>query len=151
MASTPNFSVPHLLIVQHDPPLALAARSAVNDLAWTSTQFSDGGELLAWLDSRLEPLPLKTLILSDLRLPRVSGLRMMQELRQRGIHIPAVIVTAWVDDGICELLRLYGARYVLFKPVEPATLKDVLLTTARVSDLVSTAPSRRKAGVAEEH
>lgn len=134
MASRALSSVTHLLIVHDDEQFVRVARSCVNDLGWTSTCFAEGAELLSWLDSRLEPIPPRSLVLSDLRRLHGGGVRLVQELRLRGVDIPAVLVTDCLEDRVCDLLRLRGARYVLFKPVELASLQDVLLAIARLSD-----------------
>lgn len=63
-------------------------------------------------------------VLADLRLPGMDGVELLRTIRQRGILMPLVILTAYGDvesavDG-CKL----GALEYLEKPVDPEALVD---------------------------
>jgi DNA-binding NarL/FixJ family response regulator len=70
----------------------------------------------------------------DIKLPGMSGVELLQELRQRGIFTPAIVVTAFVNlEYACKALNA-GANYLIEKPFSFDQLK-------RVVDSVATSPS----------
>ena len=79
-----------------------------------------GLELLAdnWVD----------VILSDINMPEMNGIELMQELRKDDLYrnIPVVVVTTEANrERIAEAARL-GAKGFLKKPFLPEELKKVL-------------------------
>ncbi|MEK7264364.1 MAG: response regulator [Bacteroidota bacterium] len=54
------------------------------------------------------------LVLTDLRLPDVSGLELLREVKQRGVHIPFIIITARGDEETAvSALKLGAYDYVV--------------------------------------
>ncbi len=64
-------------------------------------------------------------LVTDFRLPGLSGADLIQELRRRGVGIPAVVMSAHTDDETILASRRAGANEVLAKPV----VVERLLTT----------------------
>jgi CheY-like chemotaxis protein len=72
-------------------------------------------------------------IVSDLMMPRVSGLSLLSDLREAGFLQPFIIVTAYPSqDSTLQALRL-GAFDYLEKPFEADELKSLLKEAMRVS------------------
>ena len=71
--------------------------------------------------------PLPSLILTDLKLPQVTGLELLTWIRQRpSLDIPVVILSSSSDeDDIRESYRL-GANAYLVKPPETAVLQAMI-------------------------
>jgi FixJ family two-component response regulator len=65
-------------------------------------------------------------IVSDVRMPRMSGIEMQQELRRRGIQLPLVFVTAHGDVPQAVEAMRNGAANFIEKPFDPATLVHAL-------------------------
>ncbi len=66
------------------------------------------------------------LLVLDVRMPRKDGLEALRELKETGPDVPAVILTAHVDDEeILALLRL-GIRGLVSKEVGPEVLVQCL-------------------------
>ncbi len=57
-------------------------------------------------------------LVTDFRLPELTGAQLISELRRRGHAIPAVVISAYTDDATIELSELAGAFDVLPKPVD---------------------------------
>jgi two-component system, NtrC family, response regulator AtoC len=57
------------------------------------------------------------LVLLDLRLPDVSDLRLLARIRQKGPHVPVILMTAFPTREIVEDAAALGAS-VLIKPFE---------------------------------
>lgn len=81
---------------------------------------ANGKEALARLDSEdLDPVDA---IVTDIRMPLMSGLEMLEAIRQRQLDIPAVVLSAYSDFRYAqEAIHLGVVEYVL-KPVDPALL-----------------------------
>jgi len=71
-------------------------------------------------------------VVSDLRLPAMSGLDLLAELRARGASVPLVLVTGHDAPGLREDAMRRGAAVYLTKPFPGTTLlKAVQAAIAR--------------------
>jgi FixJ family two-component response regulator len=73
-------------------------------------------------------------LVSDIRMPQMSGLQLQEELLRRGIRIPRVFVTAHGDVPLAVEAMRKGASNFLEKPFSDAALTeavDVALANAR--------------------
>jgi len=67
-------------------------------------------------------------VVSDIRMPRMSGLQLQDELLRRGIHLPLVFVTAHGDVPLAVEAMRKGASNFLEKPFSEDALVDALRT-----------------------
>ncbi|MEE3157353.1 MAG: response regulator, partial [Pseudomonadota bacterium] len=122
-----------LLLVEDDTSLAEGILTSLKGEGYTLDWLQDGASALHALSS--EPFDLAVL---DLGLPRMDGLQVLRELRDRHQAVPVLVLTArdGVQDRIAGLDA--GADDYLIKPFDSAELK------ARIRALL-----RRSAGRAE--
>ena len=73
-----------------------------------------------------------SMVLCDVRMPRMDGLTLLHEARRRGPTPPRVFVTGFADASDTSLLEA-GACAVLGKPLPAATLREAVRTWARVA------------------
>ena len=66
------------------------------------------------------------LILMDIKMPIMTGIEALTEIRQESRSIPVVMLSAYVFDSDIEIARLAGASDYLSKPVSVKQLKDTL-------------------------
>ena len=94
--------MPHILIVEDEPSTSWALAEGLADDGFTIDTFRSAEEAWDWLQGKRSDL-----VISDLRLPGMSGLDFARKL-SRGRHAqPVIIVTAY---GTPETLRdLRGA------------------------------------------
>jgi DNA-binding response OmpR family regulator len=79
------------------------------------------------------------IVITDLRLPGMSGLQLIAALRRRGVQAPALLVTAFADPGLLSAdSGGHDVDRVLQKPIDPETLM------ARVEELVSRCPDSNR-------
>lgn len=100
---------PHLLLVD-DHSLGLQARKAVlEEQGYTVTAVANPQEALNRLiDSHFD------VIVADHKLPVMSGVVLISELRKKGVHTPVILLSGFVDTlGLDE--RNTGADIVLQK------------------------------------
>lgn len=70
-------------------------------------------------------------VLTDLQMPGMSGLDLQEALRNRGISLPVVVLTAHGDVATTRLAMKNGAVDFLEKPVDNEILIDVLQNAIR--------------------
>jgi two-component system response regulator FixJ len=71
-------------------------------------------------------------VLTDLRMPGMTGLELQAALRERQISVPVVVLTAHGDVATARVALKNGAFDFLEKPVDDAVLLDVLQNALRV-------------------
>ena len=71
-------------------------------------------------------------VLTDLRMPGMTGLELQSALCERGIDVPVVVLTAHGDVATVRAALKNGAFDFLEKPVDDAMLLDVLQNALRV-------------------
>lgn len=106
-----------LLIVEDEDDLADVLSRLLRDAGFSCDIAHDGEEGLSLaLESGYD------LLILDLMLPRLQGERVLDQLRQRGIVLPVLVLTA--RDALEDRVRLLdaGADDYLTKPFEPAEL-----------------------------
>ena len=126
-----------LLLVEDDPNDVLLIRRAFRkaNLANPIHVASDGDMALAYLQgegayANRDAFPLPVLILLDLKLPRRSGLEVLQWLRQQpGLkRLPVVILTSSRETADINHAYELGANSYLVKPVAFDTLLEMVKT-----------------------
>ena len=65
-------------------------------------------------------------VLTDLQMPKMSGLELQHELHERGISLPVVVLTAHGDVQTTRLAMKSGAFDFLEKPADSEILLEVL-------------------------
>ena len=62
-------------------------------------------------------------VISDIQMPALSGLQLLDELRTRGHNMPIIFVTAFFNERVRTQALLRGAICVLTKPFDGETLE----------------------------
>jgi DNA-binding NtrC family response regulator len=103
--------MPHILIVEDEPTTSWALAEGLADDGFTIDTFRSAEDAWEWLqESRSD------LVISDLRLPGMSGLDLARKLR-RGRHAqPVIIVTAYGSAETLRDLRSAGVADCFPKP-----------------------------------
>ena len=73
-------------------------------------------------------------LLTDLKMQGMSGLDLQEQLRERGIQIPVVVLTAHGDVNTTRAALKNGAVDFLEKPVNDEVLIDVLMNAIRIDE-----------------
>ncbi len=107
----------HILVVEDEAELLDQLVSVLNSEQYTTETASDGEEALdkIWNETH-------DLILLDIMLPRLSGLDVLQEIREAGIVTPVLMLTAKGDVSDKVLGLNLGADDYLPKPFSLAEL-----------------------------
>lgn len=70
-------------------------------------------------------------LISDIDMPKMDGLRLVELIRKEDETLPVVMLTAYSErDKLLKATELYLVKYLL-KPVEPKAFREVLHTIAQ--------------------
>jgi DNA-binding response OmpR family regulator len=115
------FVVPRRILLAEDDRemrhiLAWELRLAGYDVV----EAQNGVQLLDLLESSIIQARLFSvdMIISDIRMPGVSGLRVLEDLRRHDAHTPVVLITAFGDQQTHAEARRLGAAAVFDKPFD---------------------------------
>ncbi len=89
---------------------------------------ADGEEALAVLTA---PGASVNLILSDLVMPGISGIVLLEQLRQQGIYVPFILITGHAFTADMATLRNSGMYALLSKPPSVELLAKTLAEALR--------------------
>jgi len=100
-----------ILVVDDDEGMREAIESLLDEAGFETTVYASAEALLA-----ADGVESATCVISDLKLPLMSGLELLTALRARGPRPPVIVITAHDAPGVCnEAMRLGAAAY-LAKP-----------------------------------
>jgi DNA-binding NtrC family response regulator len=103
--------MPHILIVEDEPSMSWALAEGLSEDGFTIDTFRSAEDAWTWLKRGKSDL-----VISDLRLPGMSGLDFARKL-QRGRHAqPVIIVTAYGTPGAMQELKVAGVADCFPKP-----------------------------------
>jgi DNA-binding NarL/FixJ family response regulator len=86
-------------------------------------------------------------IVSDVRMPRLTGIEALRVLRARGDHTPLILLTTFDDNQVMLEAVEAGAQGFLLKDAAPEDLRDGILNVQRGESLlqpVATDPVRAR-------
>ena len=119
-----------IFIVDDDPKIGeLFAKVLARD-GYAATGFTSAEPLLQAIDDGKTP----DLVLTDLMMPDISGMELIEMLRERGLTLPVIVMTAHSSvQTAVEAMRL-GAFHYLQKPVN---LEEMRALLSKALDLYS--------------
>jgi two-component system response regulator FixJ len=120
-----NRSAARILLVDDNDEFRESTCWLLEDAGFEVKSFSAAPALLEAVEAEATD-GAHTCIVSDVRMPRMSGIEMQQELRRRGVGLPLVFVTAHGDVPQAVEAMRNGAANFIEKPFDPATLVHAL-------------------------
>lgn len=124
----PGLHGPQILLAEDDEDLRSLLASALQGHGYTVVEVDTGRALLArledWFERGAGGAP--DLVISDFRMPEVSGLEVLRRVRGRGWTMPFILITAFGDDQIMAQATRIGATGVMSKPFSLEELYDTV-------------------------
>lgn len=125
----PRPGSPHsslVVVVEDDDEMRLLMARVLRRDGHDVVAAVDGAAVLVALeDARLRGREPDVLV-SDVRMPGMTGLELVAWLRRERFAARAVLVSAFPDDATREAARALGVRYVLEKPFDLDELRAVV-------------------------
>jgi CheY-like chemotaxis protein len=123
-----------IVLAEDDEPLRTLVASILRAEGFDVLEAADGLELLQRLedaaDQRRPRHPPVSVVVTDVRMPGLSGLEILSILRCSDWKTPVILVTAFADENVRAEARELGAAAVLSKPVD---LDELCATVRRVA------------------
>jgi FixJ family two-component response regulator len=128
---------PVAYIVDDDPALRDAVRMLLESVSIRSRVFAGAEELMSsgvLQDNR------PACLLADVRMPGISGMALLERLREAGVDIPTIVITAYGDIPMAVRAMKLGAVDFITKPLNPQAVIELVQKTldqagnARASD-----------------
>jgi signal transduction histidine kinase/CheY-like chemotaxis protein len=115
-----------VLVVDDEEPLVKLATRTLEELGYAPTGFTSSTAALAAF--RADPQSFDALI-TDERMPGMSGSALIREVRGIRDRMPIVLMSGYVGGAVASLARAAGAEEVLKKPL---SARDLAASLARV-------------------
>jgi CheY-like chemotaxis protein len=117
-----------VLVAEDDDDLRALVVHMLEACGCSTCEVRDGGELVDLLDrARDEPHLRPDVLITDVRMPKLSGLGALLALRKANWNLPVVVMTAVQDETIDTVAMRLGAVGVLHKPFD----MDDLMTAVK--------------------
>lgn len=120
--------LPRVVIAEDDDDMRSVLCELVSGLGVEVAPASSGGDLIALLTAD-EPIDL---LITDVRMPWMTGYQVALSARRSGLGIPIIIVTAFPDDRLRAQVETLGGAVLLAKPFRAEEL--IALVRARLPD-----------------
>ncbi|MBI5847447.1 MAG: response regulator [Nitrospirae bacterium] len=112
---TNNDHAKHILIADDEVPFRFAAVLALRRAGYRTSEAQDGADALVKILGNGTHIPFDLIIL-DIHMPYLSGLKVCDILRERGVYVPVLFVAAFVDESEIERIVPDNAYSLLKKP-----------------------------------
>lgn len=124
--------MPHILIVEDESATSWALAEGLSDDGYTIDTFATAEEACSWLRTGRSDL-----VISDLRLPGMSGLDLARRLQRGRNAQPVIIVTAYGGSQSAGELATSGVAGWFLKPFQMDQLRRA------VRKALESTPARR--------
>jgi PAS domain S-box-containing protein len=121
-----------VMVVDDEEPLKLLVAAILADLGYAPVAYSSASEALAAFES--EPDRYDALV-TDERMPGLTGASLIRAVRQRRPGLPALLVSGFLGPEVAARARASGANQLLRKPVSRRDLAVGLARALRSSPL----------------
>ncbi|HTI19138.1 MAG TPA: response regulator [Trinickia sp.] len=121
-------SVPAISVVDDDEASRLAIASLVRSLGWKANVFESAEQYLHLLSSA--PADHTACLISDIKMPGMSGIELHERLLASGRAPPTIFVTAFATDPLRAQVMANGALALLEKPIDAGALAHYLTVAA---------------------
>lgn len=111
-------SAKRILIVDNEAKMRRILELSLKAMGHTVSEAGDGVEALSIAEK--QPVDL---ILTDLRMPRMDGIALLAALRERGVDVPVIVMTAYGTIETAVAAMKLGAIDYIIRPFEMETVE----------------------------
>lgn len=136
--------VPRILVADDDAEMRSLLVQALRDEGYEVREASDGFQALLGAGlGRTEEIQGVDLIVTDLRMPGLTGTELLAGLRSMGWEMPVVLISAFLDERTAREALRHPAVQVLSKPFSLAALREAVHRAVPTRRPPWQAPNRR--------
>ncbi len=121
---------PKVLVVDDDAPLRRASARILGAEGFQVEQAADGEEAL-----RLLAAGEFDVVVSDVMMPRITGLQLLRAIRERDLELPVILMTGAPSMDAALEAKRHGALHYLTKPVDSGRLVSAVTRAERLRRL----------------
>ena len=125
--ATKEVSAARILVVEDDPSLREVIEETLDDFGYQTRAVGDGVDALAELMTDAD----YDLILSDIQMPNMDGLALLDEVSRRWPDLPLVLMTAFGTVAQAVEAIQKGALNYLVKPFDAKALQSAVEATIK--------------------
>jgi two-component system response regulator (stage 0 sporulation protein F) len=101
------------MVIDDQPGVRRLICEALKQVGYSLCVATEGREALEKIASEAPDL-----VILDIKMPGMSGVEFLKELRRRSIVTPVIIITAYNELDLVEQASQYDAHYFLQKPFD---------------------------------
>jgi CheY-like chemotaxis protein len=117
-----------VLIADDDDDMRALVATTLRIDGYQVIEAHDGAELLERLEGALgDPDERPDVVVTDVMMPRLSGLGVLDALRRAQLHFPVILMTVLADNSVYLVAKRLGAVGVLLKPFDVDDLRTAVL------------------------
>lgn len=117
----------HIAIVDDDDAVRVGLSSLLRSYGYAAQAFESAPALLGAGGAALDRFHC---VITDLQMPGMSGIELLEELRRRGCTLPLILMTAFPEAALRKRALQGGACCFLSKPFDANQLLDCLRNAA---------------------
>jgi two-component system response regulator FlrC len=129
-----------VLIVDDEIDMALAIKESLKRCGFKPTVYHNPVDALSELN-----LADFSLIITDMKMPKMNGIEFLQEIRRRGIFVPVIVITGYgtVENAV-DAMKLGATDYIM-KPFSFDAIKRVIdrILPSEEADIVTESPAMK--------
>ena len=124
-----------LLVADDDEDMRSLVAETFRSDGYTVIEACDGAELLDRLEHAFDdPRALPDVVVTDVMMPHLSGLGVLDALRRAHLHFPVILMTVLADESVHIVARRLGAVGVLRKPFDVDDLRTAVMNAVVAYD-----------------
>ena len=110
-----------VLIVDDEADMALAIQESLKRFGFKPTVYNNPVDVLNELN-----ISDFSLIITDMKMPKMNGIEFLHEIRKRGIFVPVIVITGYgtVENAV-DAMKLGATDYIM-KPFSLDSLRGVI-------------------------
>ncbi|MBU4396131.1 MAG: sigma 54-interacting transcriptional regulator, partial [Proteobacteria bacterium] len=119
--------MPRILLAEDDEIIRISVSDRLKQYGWLVDEAEDGLKAATMAEKQKY-----NLVISDIRMPGLSGISLLGRIREQSQDIDVIIMTAYgsIDDAL-DCLRKGAADYIL----KPFDMDDLIIRVSRLLDI----------------
>jgi CheY-like chemotaxis protein len=122
-----------ILVADDDDDMRSLVAETLRTDGYRVVEAADGAELVEYLRTALDdPSMRPDVVVTDVLMPKLSGLGVLTELRRAQWGVPVIVITVLADDSVRSAAERLGAVAILKKPFDADDFRTAILNAGAV-------------------